>query len=89
MGFLHYFILLIVTVLLALILRVVQVRSYTRIEIYVFVFGPLLVMSVIMLFLALVDLNRPVFFSIGQVMAIYSAIGLGVGYIFSTMIERF
>ncbi|WP_017184891.1 hypothetical protein [Alkalibacillus haloalkaliphilus] len=89
MGFQHYFILLLVTALLALILRVVQVRSFTRIEIYIFVFGPLLAMSVIMLFFALVDLNREVFFPVGQIMAIYSAIGLGVGYIFSTLIDRF
>ncbi|MDQ0352220.1 hypothetical protein J2R98_002054 [Alkalibacillus filiformis] len=89
MGFQHYFILLLVTALLALILRVVQVRSFTRIEIYIFVFGPLLAMSVIMLFFALVDLNRDVFFPVGQVMAIYSAIGLGAGYIFSTLVDRF
>ncbi|WP_188208147.1 hypothetical protein [Alkalibacillus aidingensis] len=88
MSFAHHFVLLIVTIGLALILRVVQLRSFTKIDLYIFVFGPLLIMSVIMLFFALMDVNRMVFIDIGRTMAIHTTFGLLSGYFFNQVIQR-
>jgi len=88
MSFSEHIIIFLVVAVLTLVLRFVQLQSMTRIDIYLFVFGPLLIMSFGMLFFALIDFNRGLFYNIGKYFFIYSVIGIIAGFVWQRVLLR-
>ncbi|PKR77681.1 hypothetical protein CEY16_07040 [Halalkalibacillus sediminis] len=88
MSFGQHVVLLFIVLVLTGVLRVIQLKSFTRIDIFLWVFGPLLVLSFIMIFFALIDLKRTVFWDIGLNLFIYASIGIGGGIMWQRVIKR-
>ncbi|SEQ81286.1 hypothetical protein [Piscibacillus halophilus] len=80
MGFLHHLVIFFVIAVIAFILRFVQIRLMIRVDIYLFVFGPLIAFGFLFLFFGLIDLNRALFLDIGKLMFLYGAVGFGCGF---------
>lgn len=88
MGISEHLVLIFVVFVMTLVLRYVQLQSFTRIEIYIFVFMPVLILAVCMLFFALIDFKRELFWNIGKLLFFYAAIGLVSGHLWSRFINK-
>ncbi|MGP4073506.1 hypothetical protein ACTWQB_13225 [Piscibacillus sp. B03] len=80
MGFSHHLVIFFVIAVIALILRFIQIRLMIRVDIYLFVFGPLVAFGILFLLLGLIDVNRGLFLDVGKFMFLYGAVGFGCGF---------
>ncbi|RPF53357.1 hypothetical protein [Aquisalibacillus elongatus] len=80
MGFSHHLVVFFVIAVISVVLRFVQIRAAIRVDLYIFVFGPLIAFGFLFLLLGLLDVNRGLFLDIGKFMFLYGAVGAGCGF---------
>ncbi|TFB22814.1 hypothetical protein E3U55_06140 [Filobacillus milosensis] len=80
MDFSHQLVIFFVIAVIAFVLRFVQIKTMARVDLYIFVFGPLLVFGLIFLIFGMIDFKRELFLDIGKWMFLYGVVGAGCGY---------
>ncbi|MBR7553976.1 hypothetical protein ACFFJI_04195 [Allobacillus sp. GCM10007491] len=88
MTFLHYAIVFIIILIFTGILRFLQLQNQIWVELYVFVFAPLMVLSLLCLLLVFIQIKAAVFLEIGRFLFIYSILGVILGYCWQLIIKR-
>ncbi|GEL77867.1 hypothetical protein [Tenuibacillus multivorans] len=83
MGFTHHLVIFFVIAVTTLVLRFMQLKMMIRVDLYIFVFGPLLAFSLIFVFFAMINFMRDIFWDIGPIMFMYAVTGVAFGYAWS------
>ncbi|NIK13074.1 hypothetical protein [Alkalibacillus almallahensis] len=89
MNFSHYILLTLIVIGLTALLRIIQLRSYTRMHLFFSFFLPLLVIGGLFWLVGSSNtLASSLFYDIGKPMTILSIIGLIAGYSWLYAIKR-
>lgn len=80
MSFSHYFIIFLVLVIFTGYLRFIQLRLRMWFELYLFIFAPLVLISIFFLVIGLLFANQLVLIEVGRFLLIFSSLGFVLGY---------